>query len=86
MSSPKPDIDYVADPDGAAILDAKRGALARLNSTGSYVWQRLERGDPIEQIVRDLASDTGADTATVERDVQVFTEQLRAHHLLRGKD
>lgn len=71
----------VVDQDGAAILDIEHGLISTLNSTGAYVWQRLERGEPIETIIVNLARETGEDRLVVARDVREFTETLKSHHL-----
>jgi hypothetical protein len=72
----------VVDQDGAVILDIKNDAMLILNSTGGYIWERLQRGKLIDEIVRDLSHDTGMDSATVERDVYEFLENLKAKQIL----
>jgi Coenzyme PQQ synthesis protein D (PqqD) len=82
MISPAPHLRSIMDSDGAAILDIERGALTRLNSTGSYVWERLLRGEPVSQVVLSLAAETNTDVTIVQRDMDVFIEQITAQHLL----
>ncbi len=83
MVTVNPQLRSVVDQDGAVILDFERDAMMTLNATGGYVWQKLQQGKLVEEIVRDLASETGADSATVELDVQAFIEQLLRKKLLR---
>lgn len=82
MISPSPGLRSIVNSDGAAILDIDHGSLTRLNSTGSYVWERLLRGEPVNQIVLSLAAETNTDVSVVRRDVDTFVEQITTHHLL----
>lgn len=72
----------VVDQDGAVILDIEHDTMLTLNATGGYIWQRLQQGKLIDEIVSELANDTGADLAAVDRDVHDFFEQLKSKHLL----
>jgi hypothetical protein len=78
----RPHLRSVVDHDGAVILDIERDSMLTINSTGSYVWQRLQQGKQIDEIIRELASETGADPVAVDRDVQAFLNELRSRHLL----
>jgi hypothetical protein len=82
MVSPSLRLRSIVDSDGAAILDIDRGMLTRLNSTGSYVWERLLRGESVSQIVLSLAMATNTDVTVVKGDVDAFLEQMTTHHLL----
>ena len=77
-----PTIRSVVDHDGAIILDISRNTLTTLNSTGAYVWQRLQRGMAIDDIVADLTRQAGVDEAVVATDLLAFLEDLNAKHLL----
>jgi len=81
MRSCNPSLRSVVDQDGAVILDVERDAVVSLNATGGYIWDRLLKGKLIEEIVVDLARDTGAELAVVERDVHDFIDQLKSRHL-----
>jgi hypothetical protein len=81
MATLRPNLRSVVDHDGAVILDIERDSVLTINATGSYVWERLQRGKQIEEIIRELASDTGADPVTVDRDVHSFLDDLKARHL-----
>lgn len=72
----------VADQDGAAVLDIERGLISTLNPTGAFVWYGLQRGEPLQTIIANLASETGEAPSVVERDVRAFVESLRENHLL----
>jgi hypothetical protein len=56
-----PHIRSIVDHDGAVILDIPRNAMTTLDSTGAYVWERLQRGLQLGAIVAELAHDTGAE-------------------------
>ena len=70
-------LHMIVDQTGAVILDIKRGLISTLNPTGAYIWQGLEREEPIETIVANLVRETGGEHAAVERDVREFAETLK---------
>lgn len=82
MVRPDPQLHTVVNPDGAAILDIPRNQITTLNSTGAFVWDRLQQGVSIEQLIHDLSVESNTDSRVVERDLDVFLEQLRSHQLL----
>jgi hypothetical protein len=86
MLMPVPHVRSVVDQDGTVILDIKHDAMLTLNATGSYIWDKLQQGQLIEEIIRDLSLDTGRDIALVERDVHEFLEQLKAKHVVAQVD
>lgn len=79
-----PDLRSVVDHDGAVILDISRNAMTTVNSTGAYIWKRLERGLSPEAIISELTQDTGAEASVVASDVHQFIEDLKSKHLLAG--
>jgi hypothetical protein len=81
MPAPATYLRSIIDHDGAVILDIERDAMLTLNSTGGYVWDKLKQGKLIDEIVRDLASETGTDPAMVDRDVRDFINELKSKHL-----
>jgi hypothetical protein len=82
MPAPATHLRSIIDHDGAVILDIERNAMLSLNSTGGYVWEKLKQGKLIDEIVCELAGETGADLATVDRDVRNFIDELKSKHLL----
>jgi hypothetical protein len=82
MTHPALHLRSVIDRDGAIILDIEHDAMLTLNYTGGYVWDRLQQGQLVDDIVRDLAADTGEDIAVVDRDVHAFIEQLMSKRLV----
>jgi hypothetical protein len=74
----------IVSHDGAVILDIPQNALITLNSTGAYIWERLQRGMSADAIAVELARDTGVDQSTVANDIDEFIGQLQAKHLTTG--
>jgi hypothetical protein len=64
------------------ILDLRYETMLILNATGGYIWERLRQGRLVEDIIADLARDTGMDASVVEPDVAAFMEQLKTKRLL----
>jgi hypothetical protein len=81
MPSSLPQLRTVVNPDGAAILDVSRNQITTLNSTGGFIWDKLQQGRSIEQAIQDLAIESDTDLAVVERGVNAFLEQLKSKHL-----
>jgi Coenzyme PQQ synthesis protein D (PqqD) len=81
MPSLLPQLRTVANQDGAAILDVSRNQITTLNSTGGFIWDKLQQGRTIEQAIQDLAIESDTDPAVVERGVNAFLEQLKSEHL-----
>lgn len=74
MTVPATPLRYVANNDGAAILDIEHGSITTLNPAGAFVWQGLNKGNTLDAIVADLAQETGADIMVVDRDVRGFAD------------
>jgi len=72
----------IVDHDGAVILDIQHNAATPLNSTGAYIWQRLEQGMLVDDIVAQLARETNTEIEIVAADVDRFLEKLKSRHLL----
>ncbi|WP_158822478.1 PqqD family protein [Granulicella sp. S156] len=82
MSLPLSELSTVVNQDGAAILDVSRNQITTLNSTGGFIWDRLQKGLTAEQAIQELATETQTDPAIVERGVRAFLEQLKSEGLL----
>ena len=77
-----PHLRSIVDHDGAVILDIKRDQFFSLNPTGSYIWERLLKGENLDQIARALAEETGTEIPAVMADVNEFVSDLKSKHLL----
>jgi hypothetical protein len=53
-----------------------------LNQTGSYVWQMLVQGVPVERISATLADEFGVNPAASQQDVTRFLEKLTNYGLI----
>jgi hypothetical protein len=82
MPSIPPHLHSVVNQDGAAILDVPRHQITTLNSTGGFIWQRLQQGLSVEQAIHDLATESATDPAIVEQDIHSFLGQLQSKQLL----
>jgi Coenzyme PQQ synthesis protein D (PqqD) len=77
-----PHLRSIVDHDGAVILDIKRDQFFSLNPIGSYIWERLLKGENLDQIARALAEETGTEIPAVMADVNEFVSDLKSKHLL----
>jgi hypothetical protein len=72
----------IVDHDGAVILDINKDLFFSMNPIGAYIWERLTRGETPDQIMAELASDTGTDISIVSADVTDFLADLKGKHLV----
>jgi len=82
MSSTNRQLRSLVTPEGAFILDIKNNSLITLDPVGGFVWERLQQGKTVEQIVSDLVRETGCDPEMVEGGVNSFLDDLKAARLL----
>ena len=77
-----PDVLY-RDLDGqTVILDLSSGKYFGLNEVGTRIWALMSEGRSVADIVRILALEFEADTATIERDVRDLLETLKSRNLI----
>jgi len=77
-----PDLRSRVTNEGAMILDISADEVITLNSTGGYIWARLQEGKTVDQIVASLAAETGHDAVAVAKDVREFIDQIAAKSLV----
>jgi Coenzyme PQQ synthesis protein D (PqqD) len=82
MFSTNSQIRSLVTPEGAMILNIASDQMITLNSMGGYVWARLQEGKSVEEIISNLAKETGHDPAVITNDVHEFVEQLTQRHLV----
>jgi Coenzyme PQQ synthesis protein D (PqqD) len=82
MPSRTPNLRFIANEDGAVILDVDHNTICTLNTMGAYVWQDLQSGKQLDEVIANLRRDTGEDSLLIERDVHAFFEDLEQRHLL----
>jgi DNA integrity scanning protein DisA with diadenylate cyclase activity len=67
----------IANQDGAVILNSTAGTITTLNSTGTFVWQGLERGESADMIAQNLARETGEEVAAIRNDLLGFIDCMK---------
>jgi hypothetical protein len=77
-----PELRSRVSPVGALILYPSADEVITLNSSGGYIWARLQEGKTVEEIVAALAKETGQDPSVVGNDVHEFLRQLTAKLLV----
>jgi hypothetical protein len=77
-----PNLRFVVNENGGVILDVDHNTIFTLNVTGAYVWQGLQNGKPLADIIANLRQDTGGEALLIEHDVRAFLEELEQRHLL----
>ena len=82
MSSTNSQLRSLVTPDGAMILNIASDQIITLNSMGGYIWARLQEGKNVDEIISDLADETGHDPVVVANDVHEFLEQLTERNLI----
>jgi hypothetical protein len=82
MSRVPSHIRSIVNGDGAVLLDIPRDRMVTLNSTGAFIWERLQQGRTVDEVIHDLSAESKTDPSVVERDVHAFLEQLMSKHLL----
>jgi hypothetical protein len=73
---------YVANQDGAAILDVEHGTITTLNPTGGFIWERLSRGESPDDIIDQLAQEIRMAPSEIADDVREFIEVLHQRKLM----
>ncbi len=58
--------------------------MITLNGTGKLLWQRLEAGAEMQDLVGALCAEYDVDAATATRDVTSFLDTMRKNDLLNG--
>jgi hypothetical protein len=71
----------IVDHDGGVILDIKRNQFFSLNPVGYYIWERLLKGEGLDQIATALAEDTGTEISLVMTDINDFVADLKSKQL-----
>jgi hypothetical protein len=64
--------------DGEALLlDTRTGDYFSLDPLGTEIWQRMNDGEAVSQIVASIAERHAVDTAQVRADVEELVAELR---------
>lgn len=67
-----------------AVGEASRSfnGIIRLNDSGRYLWEKLQKDTTPEQLLSDMLSDYDTDEATAKADIQRFVASLEKAGLL----
>jgi hypothetical protein len=82
MSAQSPRPRSVHTADGGIVFDISKGSMFSLNSSGSVIFQLLEKGLPEEDIVEELVKRFGIAAELARRDFADFCTALKNHALL----
>jgi hypothetical protein len=70
----------------AVIVDIATGGSLGLNTTATFIWERLIAGDDETLIAEGLSKRFAVDVATSERDVSELVAELRRRGLILPSD
>lgn len=71
--------DTIVVPTGAT-LDLNM--MITLNDTGKFLWEKLEKGAEVEELVAALLAEYDVDEARARAHVAAFVEKLNGHGFL----
>lgn len=69
-------------PEETVLLDVEDGVAVRLNTTGAWLWERLEEPATVEGLARGLAERFEIDEARALGDVVAFVREMLRRDLL----
>ena len=68
--------------DGAVVLDIQQGRMLRLNVTGSFIFEHLERGESESQIIEGLSQRFCISRDVAQADVGDFLKSIEQEGLV----
>lgn len=77
--------DYPVCTSGVISNDMKNGVYVkpvRINSTGAYIWKRLEEKKDKEEIARNIEKDFGISFNEALTDVDIFLNGLISNNIM----
>ncbi|MCB2198631.1 PqqD family peptide modification chaperone [bacterium] len=78
-----PDIVFRDDfQDDALLFDPETDKAFRLNRTGVLVWNALEQGATVEEVIERVRAKTSDHPASLEEDVRAFFRLLQEKSLI----
>lgn len=72
----------IIDPDGAVILDIRKGKYYSLNGVGAQIWIKLEAGMSVPEIENHLSTTYATPSELVRQDVAGFIASLQQKQLV----
>jgi hypothetical protein len=70
--------------NGKVVLDPKRGVYWHLNQSAIAVIEELAQGRAFDDLVAQIARDTGTDEGRVRKDHLALVDELRRGKLIQG--
>ena len=62
--------------------DLDLNMMIKLNDTGRFIWERLEQGAEVEELVADMLQEYDVEEATARGYVEKFVQQVRDNGFL----
>lgn len=72
--------NYIIVPVGAEAQ--KFNGIIKLNSTGKFLWEMLEKGTSEEELVKALVAEYETDEETAKKDVEAFVKKAVSSNLV----
>jgi hypothetical protein len=69
-------------PEETVLLDVDAGIAVRLNAAGAWIWEQLERPQPVSELARGMAEHFEIDEARAVEDVVAFAREMTRRELL----
>ena len=69
-------------PEETVLLDVDAGTAVRLNSTGAWIWERLEQPHQVSELASGLAERFEIDEGRALGDVLAFAREMTRRDLL----
>lgn len=69
-------------PEETVLLDVDAGIAVRLNPAGAWIWEQLERPQPVAELARGMAAHFEIDEARALDDVVAFAREMTRRNLL----
>lgn len=79
---PNPMIVAHQASEGAVLVDVNTGDCYELNRVGAEIWERLCRGESVEQVVEALSTSYAAAQTSIASDVATLIEELARSGIL----
>ncbi len=70
--------------DETLVVDPKSREVHLLNPTASRIWELLEQGATVPQLVATLSDEYDVDVAVLKKQVAAFAQEMVAKKLLVG--
>jgi len=69
-------------PEETVLLDVESESAVRLNATGAWIWERLERPRRVDELAAGLAERFSVDRTRALDDVLAFAREMVRRELL----